>query len=528
MWLRVAIAVVLTLATAALMPHGGASPYSGDYMFASSRLRFMSQANATSASTVAEITRIMVPTPHWACQNPRFVFSTVLGIDGSTDPEQGLGNARTIDGFTVEYPAGTFTAGAFSGSASYAQNDLTTVISDPVSVTIPADSAAVWVRTLQHVASSGLNIPGLYTTNLGAGEGMVTNASASNLTALLTGGSVATYGSHADGPMAMLCQGWNGTPVVLLMGDSICKGDNDNQQGDARGMFGYLVRGIDDNASSPRMVGMDWCVSGQSQAAASEGAITDGHYGYRIALINAVAALNPGNHLPMSSIVVEHCVNDPSSGGLTADLPNFWRMAHQHFPNMPVVQTTCSPNTTNSNNHLWDDTGDQTPNSDYGAGQSVPTFNAALLAGTYDCSGGAQNCVDGFIDTTSYFWKSGVWNVPGFATTLAANVNAGDSSVSLNSCPSVGDNVVLGAGTANVESKTSGGVGYFVATASGSPCTVTFQAQANGNAVTVSKAHTSGDAVANAYTFGSPHPSLPGHIYIAGAVIAAKNAGVFK
>ena len=517
------------------MLRGGATvPASQNYMAATSRLRFMNQANATSSSTLAQIDKILIPTAHWACKNPRFVFSTVLGIDGSTNPEQALGNGVTRDGIAVQVDGGTPVPGTFSGgTAGYAQPDAdaTGGLTDAVPVTIPADDASSFILVLEHVADTTQKMPGDYTINLAAGEGVKTAASASSLTANLASGSGITgYSSHADGPVAMWCQGWDGVqPVVGLLGcDSLGKGDDDNQQGNARGMFGYLARGLDDATVSPRLAALDWCVSGQSQAATSEGAVTSGHYAARLAILAAVEALNVKGRPPVTSAIVEHGVNDPSSGGLTSDLPALWQMLHQTLPGVALFQATIVPNTTNGSGHLWDDTADQTPNSSFAAGQSVPTFNAALLAGSYDCPLNSGACVDGFIDTTAYFWKSGVYNVPGLSTTLAQAVNIGDATVYMNSCPLIGDGVVLGAGTANVESKTSGGAFYYVATASGSPCAVTFQNQANGNPVTVSETHSSGDAVSDSYVGGSPHPNAYGSTYFAGAIAAWKNSGAPK
>ncbi len=527
--------------TAAFLVRGGGAasvdPATLYMINASAQSRFQVDALAfetPTAGQLAEVSRILLPTANWPCENPRFAFTAYAALD--THVEHALGNSYNIDGATLEYPAGTFTTITFGGNATTTVANGSQVISDPVpGITIPANSAAAWIRTLKDTPSGGQRL-GWYATTNGAfgtkGEAVEVAASASSLSSLLTGGTItgATFTADAFGPMVTVCQGWDGSPVSVLGGDSILYGQGDSQEGNGRGVYDWASRGLDDSTLSTSQSFFNMGTQGESEASSSEGGTSLGQYGYHIQLLTALAALNPGNHWPFTTFISEHFHNDTD----LADAQAWWKMLHQAFPGIHLVQTTIVASTfdtvtsayscATAGEYCWTDAAHQesagTPWT-YPGGE-VWNFNTFLTGGTESCPSGGLgdglSCVDGVIDIQPEVVSNGLWAVPSFTSTVSQNAAANTKTIHLSACPSVGDSLVLNPGGSTVENN------FTVTAASmGTDCTVTmFSATAN--------AHNSGEPVGEAFTGEGDHPSFLGHSITAMglAVINAKNSGTIK
>lgn len=323
------------------------------YMMASGRLRVdsggSSVPNTATSSTLNMLTRVAIITPKWAPKNPRFLFVNWWCRETTAPPEQVSGNSITIDGATLEIVGTGFTALTFGGESSVTIASGGYAISDPVNVTLNANQGAsssnggIFIRTSCTVGASGDNYPGYYDLNATlAGEHGAQAAALGDQTWTLTGGTVGGSVSRGYGPVAMVALGNDGSPVVYIAGDSIAYGKGDRLALSERGVIGYLTRGLDDSGSGS-LGYCDWAVAGQSCSASSEGATTNGNYGYRITALQALAALNPASQNPFTTIICEHGTNN--AGNLSTYNPAFWSLLRTAFPGAWLVQTTLTPHT---------------------------------------------------------------------------------------------------------------------------------------------------------------------------------------
>jgi hypothetical protein len=139
-------------------------------------------------------------------------------------------------------------------------------------------------------------------------------------------------------------------------------------------------------------------------------------------------------------------------------------------------------------------------------------FNNSLTSGAYAAF------VSGVIDVQPNAMpnRQGAWYVPSFVSTLAAPASAGSRTVELAGAPTAGDILVLSPSLSNVEDDN-----LVTAVSGAGPFTVTF-------ATTIGFAHAPGEPVAEAFTSDGLHPNQMGHLKLAVAVIAAKNAGKLR
>jgi hypothetical protein len=481
------------------------------YMAFNTRQRLAGSPPSMLAN-VSEVSRIAFNTPSWNPINPRFYFACWIGDNtGSYPIEKAPSGNCTIDGAKLETVANTtFTNITFSGSTSVTIAAGSGIWSDAVNVTLLANSV-YWTRQSVTVGS-GQTFFGNYNAQTFLGEGAYFNGSPT--LSLLTSTWTPIFISLIYGPSFYAAQGWDGTtPVVLATGDSIGYGLNENEHttGNTRGDFGYIMRGLDDNASSSRYAAETFCIPGAN--ALSDSSATAGYYGRRLAILNGLP------NVPFTTLLDEHGTNDNT----LADLQGWWNFLKNNLNASYIVKTTIPPHTTTAANTAFDSYTNQTPiNSAYTyPSGNVWTVNAGITSGSY------SSYLNTFIDLNPY--ASGVgtsypdrWFVPSFTTTLAANASSGASSVSTNAAPNVGDCMAIDSGNASVDSDGSQ-YGLVVSAVTGSgPYTV-----ALGNGGTLSANHSSGASVTEQFSKDGLHPGQCGHIAMAAAIISAKNAGKF-
>lgn len=153
--------------------------------------------------------------------------------------ETGTNSALTITA-SIEFPAGTFTQVKFSGSATGSIPDLSTLVSDAVSINIPAGSfffVRCWISSttgfpfFQHNA-------GVDTAN---GEACTFSASGGVVDQTLGGTVVNTLNGVMYTPVAIV--GTTNQPSIGCLGDSRTFGQNDSYSGTS-GDLGEVARSI--------------------------------------------------------------------------------------------------------------------------------------------------------------------------------------------------------------------------------------------------------------------------------------------
>lgn len=340
--------------------------------------------------------RMMVGVTSLQVVFPAFYVATTSGV------ETAWGANSTITA-SIEYPTGTFTQILFSGSASGTVTNGSFLLSDGVSVTIPAQ-AYFYVRWFcQNSAAIGF-------ANVDAGvaydatNGEATTYAASGLTDQTLGGTVTASNSAITTPLIIL--GTTSSPSCFCMGDSRCVGIYDAyvSAGAQQTLIGEVTRWIGQyfaftNFGSAGTSLVSWLASNSNQLALSK---------------------------YFSHIICQFGTNDFGSGNITAAqmIANIL-IARSLFGAKPFFQTTCVIGSVSTDN--WATLGNQTPDGD---NAQVQLFNAALRAGTVV---GMTGGITGYFDTdvaVESSAASGIWVVNG--TTFYATVDGAHETQAAN------------------------------------------------------------------------------------------------
>jgi lysophospholipase L1-like esterase len=135
---------------------------------------------------------------------------------------------------SIEYPASTFTQITFSASTSGTIPNGGYLVSDTVSVTIPADTM-LWTRTFLESSSLLISVSGI-----GVGTGQQYEEAVSGLTDKSMGGSIASN-SRVYAPVAII--GTTDQPSWAFIGDSITFGVGDASGDDDIGPYARALGG---------------------------------------------------------------------------------------------------------------------------------------------------------------------------------------------------------------------------------------------------------------------------------------------
>lgn len=508
---------------------------SSSWSFAGNRFSFPSAPGVAGAGATAALGHVYQVSPPYAVSNLRFLFVNFgLAIDASANPERCPGNPITQD-FATVFLGGAVGAAVtdktaypvtFGGAQSAVIGDCEFIWSDPLRdasgnlVTLPAGTT-YYVRSSRSVASGGklptnvtyTAITPRYGSNLVLGEGV--EYSGTPQTAKRLSGSVAIFsgGSAPIAPAMAIGTGWDGSPVFLVVGDSIGAAQGD-QDFTARGVTGHVARGLDDSASG-RMNFANFALQGA--APQDQSSIAAGQYRLRMRVLRSIP------NKPFNRIFSQMGQNGIYGGNhgvpkFYAAFPQFqsamrdwWGFLSTSFGTaVPIYQGTFMPHAGQLNGSYWTDTANQS-NAGADAYDGLTgirqSFNAWIRGGSglpanvtgIDIAGPAADATD------PNKWKP----LPGSWTLNAAIASNATSAVLAGAtAPVNGDNLVFEIGTGNVSlipASLVSGTG---------PWTVTF-------AFAIGKAHAAGTSILAYPTVDGTHPGTSA--YKAGAaVIAAK------
>lgn len=516
---------------------GGGTPDPTRYMFAATRLVPPTRIGTPSSTQLSRLSRVYFYTPDHDLTEIRLVYqNTSLDPQGTSTPEVDPGNAITIDGSSIEI-AGSFYRVTFNGGNNTATiADGGVLVSDALTIAIPALTQC-WVRTVDTVASVGMNRPGGIDRTNGTvnpnTEGLEQDALASNLTSKIMSGTVGvvntagTNTAYCYAPTCIIGKGaWDGRPVVLIHGDSMMSPANDSSVwADQYGCFGWGPRGLFDNTGgAKRLPHSNMALFGSRPS--NRSARTAGGYLRTAEMFDAIKAVN-GGRLPFTCILSEHINNDASAGitgtALMTIMQNWWAFLKSEYPSARIVQTAAMPATSDtSGQNRWTTIAGQSFRT---TDASWPPVNAASIPGSRwwvstQYIGTLQTNVDAVIDQTAFLSGTdfGKWLVPSFTATLTSAFTGGGTVFQMDTAPQVGEALVFEPDTANF----SGPGANFVKSVTGAgPYTVTMI-----NAVALS--HASGTAVKSSSTADGVHGSPRLHMRLAQSIIDAKAAGAFN
>lgn len=290
--------------------------------------------------------------------------------------ETGTGSTATVTA-SIEYPAGTFTQVLFSGSASGSVQDLTTLLSDLVTVSIP-DGDQFWVR-LYWTSTTGVLINPQDVSGAGTiGDGL--EMGVSGITDKTLSGTV-TAADNGCPPVAII--GMTTKPTAIIVGDSISWGEGD-LTGDTTGTFGIVARSI-----GPQVAFSNFAQRGDDTAA-----------------FLASSTLRRALFPYASHLISQYGNNDiyvfaRSAATLLANLATIRGYMTDLGPEKRAYQVTITPRSTSTDN--WATTGNQTPHASDGTRVVVNTAIRALPY-YYEAAGQIEDVLN-----------NGKWKVTGSA-----------------------------------------------------------------------------------------------------------------
>lgn len=289
-----------------------------------------------------------------ALTSVRFVFSNFtpdLGPDGNTP------GITTITA-SVEYPAGIFTQLLFAGSATGSIPAGGIIFSDPLSVSIPANTT-FWSRQF-HQNASGVH----YCNFQNSFFGEATNGAASGISDQTMGGTITnSLSSACVPPLAVLQQTQNAS--VIVVGDSIAFGSGGNGETGGNTINGFNGKSglITPSLGSIPFLNLAW------PSITAQNWITD--YTARRQMITF------GSHL-ITELGINDLINNRTSAQIVTDVQAIWAFARG---GQKIYQTTITPNS--SSTDAWATTVNQTALHQ----ATRATLNQAIRAGISGATG---------------------------------------------------------------------------------------------------------------------------------------------
>jgi hypothetical protein len=481
------------------------------------------------AGAVAEPTYVTFLS-HTGCNSPNYAVSNVrvlianFYVTGASqnNPELCPGNSVHIDYATI-FIAGVAYPLAFGGAISITVDDCKFVWSDPLRnssgaiVTIAANTQ-YYIRLSKTVPSGGNQLvgaipavnPDVANTLAGItsdGFNALTAPNASDRTSGTVSGNNAE-GNQASVPAMIVGQGWDGSAVYALFGDSVCWGENDWNFYSPY-VSGAEMRALVDSASGPRNF-YSLCFPGTKPE--DQSSIGAGQYQLRMQALRSI-----GN-VPFNQIISEMGQNSPTISGTSLAAfetveTQWWSFLKTSFAPANIFQVDFPAHAGSNNNTKWTTLADQT--TDYPSGMR-------WIAGAWiAANSGLPLGVKG-IDLTPYFTtgsgftsQAGLWPITGWSGTVATAVSSGKVAVVAGAtAPGLATSLVMNEGTSNVEVHN-----IVKITGSSSPWTL----QLDGN---ISHSYSVGAPVETALTAEGTHPYYPLYQAAANALIALKESGV--
>jgi hypothetical protein len=494
----------------AVAVNGGQSATNGAnltrYMLAGTRLRILDAQFNVSSQYVYAASNIIVGTPNWTCHNPRLLLTNwQISSSGTINNP---GNAINIEKLAFWNSAGTVTTPiTIQGSRAYTIPNGGQVWTDPAPVDLTANSTYN-IREAYNVAVGG-NRVGSSVPPI-PGEGFVVSSSdrSSYVDTFTAMGPSLGVGNAFYMPIAMACQGWDGSPVIWMLGDSI--GDYlqvNATLADSRGNRSWVEDMLDD--SGRRLAYSNW-----SRVSATPA----WYYGSQF-LANAIAAFSAlGSQPPFTAVLNETVVNSIQGKGVSgteAQLTALQAAMQANWPGTAFYQTLSTTYTSSTDG--WTTTTNQTPNNGFTVGGTRDQVNAWIEANT---------AFTAYIDPTPVLEANNVWLVPNYSTTLAGGTAVGNAipanyyytsaSVSnalyLNACPPIGTFLVFEPGTSNQDYNTGAGYGIVSEVNNGTNCFVTLGPATNQqigwlNSSPIAKAHALNVTVTSSDSIDGLHPT---------------------
>lgn len=444
--------------------------------FASNRVSFPIASQIASSGDRSALGHSMHVAPEYGITGGmRLLFCNFyIEQSGGLLPEKTPGTSKTIDFVTV-FVDGVARPVTFGGAESAVIADGGFVWSDVVmagesALTMPARQV-YYVRVAEttptgqrRVFNAGQQLQIGRWANWSTSEGV--EYSSSPQTGKKTSGTVGAYGGGTQSvtPHMIVANGWDGSAVYALFGDSIgaSVGDFGSDIGN-RGVLGHIGRALDDIGSGRRSYS-NFCVPGTKPQDQSENA--EGQMALRLAAIKALPNqpfTTIISRMGQNGIFAPHASSFPQFGStqpenLQKAMSKWWAFLRNEFA-ADIFQLTVTPRAQNiaGSNAFWTDPTQQSetdPSVDRYPDGARARFNAWLLK---------ERSVPAYVkvidDRQAFFspdvpfaWRKidGEWTLATAATTSATTLTFDGSAP-----PPQGAAFVIGPGTENADVRTS-------------------------------------------------------------------------
>jgi hypothetical protein len=262
------------------------------------------------------------------------------------------GQSINIQGWSIETSAGVWTVcdGASDAGIALVNNASAGQWLPKVTATLTANTT-YRARMTFIVSATSVNIP-RNTAQAGvsaAGGQERTEGSTSTRFARLstTGANLSNSGGVFYKPAMMIALGGNGSPSVLVLGDSIgygVSGTIAQATWTARNEFGYITTALDDNTSTARLAYHNMCIPGQRPCGVAGWDVAANWQGK----LDALLAVNTEyGALPFDIIINQHITNavpySNDGGDLKIGMGRYFGILQTNFPSKPIYQVECLP-----------------------------------------------------------------------------------------------------------------------------------------------------------------------------------------
>jgi hypothetical protein len=422
------------------------------YMFSSNGFRAPTQHYQPGASALFGVAeKWFVSDDYWTFA-PRFLianwYETTSGAGGQ---EAANGNNTTVEAMSLQVGlAGSpIKLSINSSTQPYTLVDDTEIWTDANTLIAIPPATLCCVRTAWSVptSTSYLSSPA---QGIRPRFGDKAEVGTSSLADKVMAGGISTTipsgnSQYPFGPCAMVAQGWDGRPVVLVLGTSIEQGVGQSRMHCNRfGEAGPIGLGLTSKKNgAPRVPAANWAVSGGLAA----GINGSSGLSRRARAILAISKGNPRGALPFTSVYSGFGTNDQTGTLSTwiSTMTTMWQAVKAQWPSVPLVQSTLAPRIASTDGFTT-----VTNQSAQSANWTYSTGSAWGLH-EYFISGPRNVGVDRIINSldgwdkysaggTRYTWSLPAGFNSGWSTTLSALMAAAATTASLvaaapeNSC----------------------------------------------------------------------------------------------
>lgn len=484
------------------------------FFFSSNGFRGPTERRTLGAGGVFGVSeKWFVSDPYWTFSPKFLICNWYMGTGNAGNQEVANGNAVTIEDMSISISGGAPTRLTFDGLTGITLADDSEAWNDDNMIAIPPNTLCcvrlAWsvANSAHYISAPSNGLSPMFKDKIEVGtSSLAAKVMAGGISTTLPSGA-AQYGLF---PHAMVAQGNDGRPVGLILGTSI-------EQGIGQSRFNRSKHG----ELGPWGLGMCSTFGGAPRFPAAVFAVSGGFAAGITAKATGLAkrfrAFSQLPNVPFTFIGSGFGTNDQTATYSTwkSIMQACWSAIREAWPRQKLIQSTMWPRVTSTD--AFATVANQTLSSNWafpaGSAWTMYQFMLNLGDGLLDAVIDLQDTIDNLSGGgTRGKWRADT--VPAWATTLSANRQAADTSMTLAAQPRPGAILRIGDGTQEAVISQS-------VSSTAAPFTVSLLTSIAGS-------HTAGAAVSEVMTQDGVHPGDYISQFVADRKFAAeKLSGVF-